>query len=78
MEYETYADKLSEVSRQLKEAFKALAEAIDPMLDFIKEYFKKAKIKQETEAGWYVPQKMVLTNQVLNRKPRMAVARSRL
>ncbi|OLS39126.1 hypothetical protein [Bacillus sp. MRMR6] len=78
MALEELLEKCVAAMRTVGEALKIIWENASEVLEGIKAFFKKKQTEQETKAGWYVPNKIILTSQVLNRKPRMAVARSRL
>jgi hypothetical protein len=87
---EELAARISEAIRSLGEALKMslgealkivgenVSEELEGIKAFFEEYLEKTQAEQETKTGWYVPQKIALSNQVSNRKPRMAVARSSL
>lgn len=72
------AEKFSEAANALKEAFSKFMDFIRDKLEEIKAFFEENQYIQKIKPYYFAPKKIVIRHQVINRKPRMAVARSRL
>ncbi|RDW17038.1 hypothetical protein CWR48_15670 [Oceanobacillus arenosus] len=77
MENNTYRDVLNESVKQLREAVHEFLKAAEEVWQEIKDFFESHDFVETPKVKYHVPVKVSMQDQVLNRKPLMAVARSR-
>lgn len=67
-----------EMFKNLRKAFLRMAEMLKRLFDNVEKAFKNIEREKEHRKTWYVPRKIIMKHQVLNRKPIYTKIRSNL